>query len=142
MSASVIQFFYDAMRSMEPAALAASFRDNVVVIEPPPLPYGGTTTSRDEFFEKVLGYTDQRSTFRLVSSEVFGDGDRLAGHFTATFTAHGSGESFLLDQTELYEVTDGAISKVEVFQRDTPGLIEFFARNGPSRSAPPAHPAR
>jgi len=54
-----------------------------------------------------------------VSSEVFGDGDRLAGHFTATFTAHGSGETFLLDQTELYEVTDGAISKVEVFQRDT-----------------------
>ena len=135
MSASVIQFFYDAMRSMEPAALAASFRNNVVVIEPPPLPYGGTTTSRDEFFEKVLGYTDQRSTFRLVSSEVFGDGDRLAGHFTATFTAHGSGESFLLDQTELYEVTDGAISKVEVFQRDTPGLIDFFARNGPSRGA-------
>ena len=38
MSASVIQFFYDAMRSMDPAALAASFRDNVVVIEPPPLP--------------------------------------------------------------------------------------------------------
>ena len=73
---------------------------------------------------------------------MFGDGDRLAGHFTATFTAHGSGETFLLDQTELYEVTDGAISKVEVFQRDTPGLIEFFARNGPSRSAPPAHPAR
>ena len=131
MSASVVQFFYDAMRSMDPAALAASFRDNVVVIEPPPLPYGGTTTSRDEFFEKVLGYTDRRSTFRLVSSEVFGDGDRLAGHFTATFTAHGSGETFLLDQTELYEVTDGAISKVEVFQRDTPGLIEFFARNGP-----------
>lgn len=85
MSASVIQFFYDAMRSMDPAALPASFCDDVVV-EPPSLPYGGTTTSRDEFFQKVVGYTDQRSTFRLVSSEVFGDGDRLTGHITATFT--------------------------------------------------------
>jgi hypothetical protein len=26
--------------------------------------------------------------------EVFGDGDRLAGHFTMTLTAHGSGETF------------------------------------------------
>jgi ketosteroid isomerase-like protein len=138
MSASVIQFFYDAMRSMDPGALAASFHDDVVVIEPPSLPYGGTTTSREEFFQKVAGYTDQRSTFQLVSSEVLGDGDRLAGHFTATFTAHGSGETFLLDQTELYEVTDGAISKVEVFQHDTPGLIEFFAKNPPTARTPPA----
>jgi hypothetical protein len=98
----------------------------------PPLPYGGTTTSRDEFFEKVNAYTNQRASFRLETTEVFGDGDRLAGHFTATFTAHGSGETFLLDQAELYEVTGGAISKVEVFQRDTPSLIEFFDRNQPA----------
>ena len=58
MSASVIQFFYDAMMSMDPAALAASFCDDIVVVEPPSLPYGGMTTSRDEFFQKVVGYTD------------------------------------------------------------------------------------
>lgn len=132
MSTSVVQAFYEAMRSMDPAALAASFSDAVVVVEPPSLPYGGTTTSRDEFFEKVLGYTNQRASFQVETSEVFGDGGRLAGHFTATFTAHGSGETFLLDQAELYEVTDGAISKVEVFQSDTPALIDFFARNGPA----------
>jgi hypothetical protein len=63
---------------------------------------------------------------------VFGDGDRLAGHFTATWTAHGSGETFLLNQAELYEVANGAISRVEVFQDDTPGLIELFARNAPA----------
>jgi ketosteroid isomerase-like protein len=131
-SASVVQAFYDAMRSMDPAALAASFTDGVVIVEPPSLPYGGTTTSRDAFFETVLGYTNQRASFRLETSEVLGDGDRLAGHFTATFTAHGSGETFVLNQTELYEVTDGAISKVEVFQHDTPALIEFFARNDPA----------
>lgn len=131
MSAKVVQFFHDAMKSMDPAALAASFADDVVIVEPPALPYGGTTTSRDEFFEKVLGYTNERASFRAETSEVFGDGSRLCGHFTATFTAHGSGETFLLDQNEIYEVTDGAISKVEVFQRDTPGLIEFFNRNLP-----------
>jgi len=131
-SASVIQAFYDAMRSMDPAALAASFSDDVVVVEPPSLPYGGTTTSRDAFFEKVFGYTSQRASFRVETSEVFGDGDRLAGHFTATFTAHGSGETAVLDQTEVYEVTDRVISKVEVFQHDTPALIEFFDRNGPT----------
>jgi ketosteroid isomerase-like protein len=136
-SAKVIQAFYDAMRSMDPAALAASFSDHVVVVEPPSLPYGGTTTSRDEFFEKVNGYTNQRASFRLETAEVFGDGDRLAGHFTATFTAHDSGETFLLDQAELYEVTGGAISKVEVFQRDTPSLIEFFDRNRPASQANP-----
>jgi hypothetical protein len=65
---------------------------------------------------------------------VFGDGGRLAGHFTATFTAHGSGETILLDQTEVYEVTDGAITKVEVFQHDTPALIDFFARNASAPS--------
>ena len=79
-----------------------------------------------------LGYTSQRASFRVETSEVFGDGDRLAGHFTATFTAHGSGETAVLDQTEVYEVTDRVISKVEVFQHDTPALIEFFDRNGPT----------
>ena len=62
----------------------------------------------------------------------FGDGDRLTGHITATFTARGSGETFLLNQLELYEVRDGAISKIEVFQHDTPALIDFFDKNGPA----------
>ena len=131
MSASVVQAFYDAMRSMDPAALAASFSKDVVVVEPPSLPYGGTTTSRDAFFEKVFGYTSQRASFRIETSEVYGEGDRLAGHFTATFTANGSGEIVVLDQAEIYEVTDGVITKVEVFQHDTQTLIEFFERNGP-----------
>lgn len=131
MNVSPVQAFYDAMRSMDPAALAASFSDDVVIVEPPSLPYGGTTTTRDEFFAKVVGYTDQRASFRVETSEVFGDGDRLAGHFTATFTAHSSGEIIVLNQAELYEVTDGVISKVEVFQHDTPALIEFFKRNRP-----------
>jgi hypothetical protein len=132
MSAAVVQFFHDAMRSMDPAALAASFTDDVVIVQPPALPYGGTTTSRGAFFEKVFGYTSQRASFRIETSEVFGDGERLAGHFTATWTALGSGETFLYDQAELYEVRDGAISRVEVFQHDTPGWIEFLDRNGPA----------
>lgn len=132
MSASVVKASYDAMRSMDPAALATSFSDDVIVVEPPSLPYGGTTTSLDAFFETVLGYTTQRASFRIETSEVFGDGDRLAGHFTATFTANGSGETIVMDQTELYQVTDGVISKVEVFQHNTPALIEFFDRNGPA----------
>jgi ketosteroid isomerase-like protein len=132
MSASAVLDFYDAMRSMDPAALAASFSDDVIVVEPPSLPYGGTTTSRGAFFEKVLGYTSQRASFRVETSEVYGDGDRLAGHFTATFTANRSGETILLDQLELYEVADGVITKVEVFQHDTAALVDFFDRNGPA----------
>ena len=132
MSAAVIETFYDAMRSMDLAALTASFAEGVVITEPPSLPYGGTTTSRDAFFETVLGYTNQRASFRIETSEVFGDGDRLAGHFTATFTANGSGETVVMNQTEIYEVTNGAISKVEIFQHDTQALIEFFERNGPA----------
>jgi len=130
-SASAVQFFYNAMRSMDPGALAASFTDDVVVVQPSALPYGGTTTSREEFFEKVFGYTSQRASFRIETSEAFGDGARLAGHFTATWTALGSGETFFYNQAELYEVTNGKISKVEVFQQDTPGWIEFLDRNKP-----------
>jgi hypothetical protein len=116
---------------MDPAAFAAPFSDEVVVVEPSSLRYGGTTTGRDAFFEKVLGYVNQRASFRLETAEVIGDGDRCAVHLTGTLTAHGSGETFLLNQAELYEVTDGAISKVEVFQHDTSGLIEFFDGNRP-----------
>ena len=132
MSASVVQGLFDALRSTDPAALAAHPSGEVVVVEPSSLPYGGTTTSRDACFEKVLGYVNRRASFRLETGEVFGDGERLAGRFTATLTAHGNGQTFLLNQAELYEVTDGAISKVEVFQHDTPGLIEFFDRNRPT----------
>ena len=132
MSASVVHAFHDAMRSMDLAAVDATLSADVVVVQPRALPYGGTTTSRTEFYQRVFGYGSERATFRLETSDVFGDGDRLAGHFTATWTALGSGEEFLLSQAELYEVTGGVITKVEVFQDDTAGLIEFFARNPPS----------
>jgi hypothetical protein len=29
-------------------------------------------------------------------------------------------------------VKDGAINKIEVFQHDTPALIDFFDKNGPA----------
>lgn len=132
MSAAPVQALYDAMKSMDMDAVAAAFSDDVVAIEPSSLPYGGTTTSREALFENVFAYLLQRGEFRLETSEVFGDGDRVAGHFKATLTAHGSGESVSVDQTELYEVTNGVISRVEVFQRDTPVLIDFFERNGPA----------
>jgi hypothetical protein len=80
----------------------------------------------------VVGYTDQRASFPIETSVVFGDGDRLAGHFTDTFTAHGSGETFMWDQTKLYEVANGVITRVEVFQDDTAALIEFLDRNWPA----------
>jgi hypothetical protein len=35
---------------------------------------------------------NHRASFRLETAEVFGDGDRLAGHLTGTLTADGSGE--------------------------------------------------
>jgi ketosteroid isomerase-like protein len=132
MSASTIKVLYDAMGSVDLEAMTGAFSADVVAVEPSSLPYGGTTTSRDALFEKVFGYLLQRASFQLESSEVFGDGDRLAGHFTATLTAHGSGESMAMSQTELYEVTDGVISRVEVFQSEVPALNEFFTRNKPT----------
>ena len=57
MSASVVPACYDAMKSMDPAAPVASLSEDLVVVEAPSLPYGGTTKSRGEFFGKVVGYT-------------------------------------------------------------------------------------
>ncbi|MFF3114542.1 nuclear transport factor 2 family protein [Kitasatospora sp. NPDC057904] len=132
MSASVIQFFYEAMKSQDPAALAASLADDVVITEPSALPYGGTTTSRDEFFQKVPGWLNQFSTWQFVEGEIFGDGERLAGLWSAVFTAHASGETIRYQQFERYEVRGHAISKVDVYQSDTQGLIDFFKKNGPA----------
>ncbi len=120
MSVSVPQAFYDTMKSMDPAELVESLSDDVVIVGPSSFIYGGTTTTHDAFFEKVLACTNRRAPFRIETSEVFGDGERLAGHFTATFAAHGSRETFLL-KAELYAVTNGAISKEEVFQHDPAG---------------------
>ena len=131
MSASVIQSMYAAMKSVDLPALSAAFSEDVVAIEPAGLAYGGTRTSRNALFEDVFGYLLQRVSFKLESSEVFGSGDRLAGHFTATLTGLSSGETISLDQVELYEVANGVIIKVEVFQNNTPELIAFFDRNGP-----------
>ena len=135
MSASVVKASFDALTSTDPAALGATLSDEIVVVEPSSLPYGGTTPSCDASFEKVLANVNQRAWFRLDTAEVFGDGDRLAGHSTGTLTVHGSREPFFLNQAGLYDVTHGAISKVEVFQHDAPGLIEFFDRNRPASQA-------
>jgi hypothetical protein len=92
----------------------------------------GARATHGRSHQRAFGYLTQRASFRLETSEVFGDGDRLAGHFTATITANSSGETIVLNEAELYEVTNDVISKVEVFQHDTAALVEFFARNEPA----------
>jgi ketosteroid isomerase-like protein len=63
MSASTIRALYDAMESLDLAALAATFAGDVVVTEPSSLPYGGTKTGRDALFEQVFGYLLRRGRF-------------------------------------------------------------------------------
>jgi hypothetical protein len=73
-----------------------------------------------------------RPRIRIETPEVLGDGDRLAGHFTATLLAHGSGDTHLSNQARAVRGDGRRDQEAEVFQHHTPGPIEFFDRNGPT----------
>lgn len=129
----VVRALYEALRNGDVPEVLAQLDPDVIVDEPPALPYGGVHRGRDVFVQSVLGAMMGYARVEITKFAVFESSEAgVVGTLTGTLTAHSDGETFPLTMVELHEVVGGAIRKIDVYTKDPASLAAFFARAGAS----------
>jgi ketosteroid isomerase-like protein len=101
----------------------ALLHPDVVVREPPGLPYGGEYRGRDAFRE-LTGHLMALAPVPLAF-DYFDAGDVVAARLSARFTA-ASGRSAEVEIVDLFWVRDGLITKTEVFIDDPAAIAALL----------------
>lgn len=90
--------------------------------QPASLPHGGWHDGRDGMV--AMGTTFAQHWDRTIDTpHVLGCGDTVVQVTTQTWTAKKTGRSATVDVVELFEVEDGQIRQIRVFQQDTATLL-------------------
>ncbi|MBY8881079.1 nuclear transport factor 2 family protein [Actinacidiphila acidipaludis] len=128
----VVRALYEALRAGDVPGVMARLDPEVVVDEPPALPYGGVHRGRDVFAQAVLGAMMTYAAVEITAFDVFESAAGVVGTLTGTLTAHSTGEAFPLTMVELHDVVGETTRKIDVYVKDPAALAAFYARAGAS----------
>lgn len=127
-ASDVVEALYAALSAGDIPSLISRIDPDVIVDEPPALPYGGVHHGRDKFLQSILGAMTALATVEISDSSVFEGRDGVVGKLTGTLTAHSTGEAFPLTMIELHDVVGDTTRKIDVYTKDPAGLADFYAR--------------
>lgn len=97
--------------------------------QPGSLPHGGWYAGTDGMAEMGARFAEHWD--RTISApRVFGCGeDTVVQVTTQTWTAKATGRSATVDVVELFEIADGRVRQIRVFQQDTHALLATLGDN-------------
>ena len=128
-NAATLRTFVDFLSGGDADRAFKLLHPDVVVHEADALPYSGTYHGVEGFgqmMEQLFGTFD----LQINKYEVLDAGDSVIARMEITLTARSSGRSIDMPIVELYRFTDGLISEVDIFYKDTKAVAEIS--NGPS----------
>lgn len=99
---------------------------NVVVHEPENVPYPGDFKGPNGF-ASLLGHVFASAELAIHDRELLDAGDTVVARFSGTMTSHVTGKSMPLAIIEIYRFTDGLISDVDVFYKDTKAIVDLHS---------------
>ena len=119
----VVQRMIEAFRAGELDAALATVHEDLVVHEAASLPYGGDWAGPGGFRDLLhqLGVHG----LQVLTSEILDAGDEVVVRFNTRFTSPRSGAVIPMPILEVYRFTDGLISDVDIFYKDTKALIDL-----------------
>jgi uncharacterized protein len=124
----VVRALYDSLAKGDVPGVLARLDPDVIVDEPPALPYGGVHHGRDVFVQSILGAMMGYANVEITGATVIDNAAGAIGILTGTLTAHSSGEQFPVTMVEIHEVVGEVIRKVDVYTKDPAALAAFYAR--------------
>jgi uncharacterized protein len=127
-AADVVQGLYEALSKGDVPGVLARLDPDVIVDEPPALPYGGVHRGRDVFVHSILGAMMGYANVEITEFAVFESEAGVVGTLTGTLTAHSNGEKFPLTMVELHDVVGDTTRKIDVYTKDPAALAAFYAR--------------
>lgn len=120
-----VQHVLDGFAKGDMGIVTTSFHPNLMVHEAASLPFGGQHKGLDAFADmlKSLGATyDIAVTDRDLRSA----GDAVILHMDLTVTSRTTGRSASLPAIEIYRFTDGLISDIDAFYKDTKAMVDLL----------------
>lgn len=132
---ATVRKLFEAVARRDAGAYFAAYHPDILIREPPSLPYGGDYRG----LEGVLRHAERfRATWDRYQSE---DSRELEPEFLAVgdrvvvlwrFRARGlNGESIDLPAVSIYRLQDGKIIESRMYHFDTAALVRFLGRAGP-----------
>jgi hypothetical protein len=124
----VVRSLYEALSIGDVPGVLARLDPDVIVDEPPALPYGGVHRGSDVFVQSILGAMMGYADVAIAEFAVFESEAGVVGTLTGTLTAHSNGETFPLTMVELHEVVGETTRRIDVYTKDPDALAAFYAR--------------
>jgi hypothetical protein len=128
-SADVLRRLYEALSAGDVPGVVACIDPDVVVDEPPELPYGGVHHGREVFIQSILGAMMGYADVQLTNFEIFEGDTGAIGKLVGTLTAHSTGETFPLTMIEVHEIIGETTRKMDIYVKDPSALAGFYARS-------------
>ncbi len=129
----VVRSLYAALAVGDVPGVVARLDPDLVVDEPPALPYGGVSHGRDTFVESILGTMMGLAEVAITEATVTENDDgAVIGILAGTLTARAGGETFPLTMVEVHEVVGETTRKIDVYMKDPAALAAFYERAGSS----------
>lgn len=120
--------FYATFGAGDLDACAQLLTEDVVVHEPPELPYGGEYSGHSGFKEMITTIVTE---FELAITDVVAteapDG-RVVGLIRLTFTNRESGDAVETRMVEVYTLRDGLIAEIDVYYWTPQAIGELKSR--------------
>jgi ketosteroid isomerase-like protein len=115
----VVEELFEAMKVLDAERVMAVMHPDLVTLEPSSLPYGGVHHGSEAFRENVLGAMLALADVEIHDMRAYDAGEVIVGKADLTFTSRATGRSLRTPLVEIYEVTDGLISRIDVYPKDT-----------------------
>jgi ketosteroid isomerase-like protein len=109
---------YDGFVEGDLERVGRGMTDDVVAIDPPYVPDGGTFTGREAVLARLAGFIDLFEAIELTGLRFDDVGDRVVASFTAHGRARLGGAEAALQIAHLLRFRDGLIAEMRVFVGD------------------------
>jgi uncharacterized protein len=122
----LLEKFYRSFGEGNPEAAYACLHPDVIIDEAASLPYGGSFRGV-EGIRTLLATIEPLLKENILRHELIDDGVRVAARMTFTFTSKKSGDLITMPVVEIYEFTDGLLSSIDIFYKDTKAMCDLVS---------------
>lgn len=138
-SVDVVMRVFDAVERRDPEQLFGAYHPDIEFHEAPSLPYGGTTSGRDEIrsrFERspertwlgTWGPLQPTEAERRLDPRVIAASEDEVVVLYRQRAVEPAGERFDAPVLGLYSVRDGGLARAQMFHFDTAAVVDFLSR--------------
>jgi ketosteroid isomerase-like protein len=121
---AVVRAFTDAMRAGDIHTCLTMIDPDLVFSEAESLPFGGDYHGKDGFLQ-LLRNVSRHLKVELATPEITGGDGLVAVRVHGTMTARATGRSMQMDVVDLYRLSAGKVTRVDVFYKEPTAVTDL-----------------